>query len=40
MDLAEWLVNQAYRSVINFFYIKDAVLNQCSLTKTKKQVSG
>ena len=35
-DWAEWLANQAYQSVINSFYLKDAVLNHCFLTKTKK----
>ena len=35
-DWVEWLANEAYRSVIIFVYLKDAVLNHCYLTKTKK----
>ena len=31
----EWLANEAYQSVINFFYLNDAVLNYCYL-KNKK----
>ena len=30
-DWVEWLANQAYRSVINYFCLKDAVLNHCYL---------